>query len=79
MCVPSGTSPACHDAGSRTGDGGGEDERGVARVVDRDLEQRRLRLVEEFGDVDAREARRYEAEGGQGGVPPTVGSALKTR
>ena len=61
------------DARGVAGDGGGEDERGVARVVDRDLEQCRLRLVEELGDVDAGEARRYEPEGGQGGIPPADG------
>ena len=49
--------------GSR--DGGGEDQRGVARVVDRHLEQGRVGLVEDLRHVDAGEARGHEAERGE--------------
>ena len=50
------------------GDRGREDERGVARVVDRHLEQGRVGLVEDLRDVDAREPGRHETERGQGRV-----------
>ena len=55
------------------GDGGGEDERRVLGAVDRDLEERRLGLVEQLADVDTGEAGGHQAEGGQGRVAAADG------
>ena len=55
------------------GDRRGQDERRVAGAVDRDLEQARLRLVEELGDVGAGEAGGDQAEGGERRVAPAHG------
>ena len=55
------------------GDRRGEHERGVVGAVDRDLEERRIRLVEELGDVDAGEPRGHEPERGERRVAPADG------
>ena len=60
-----GDEPELVAARLTAGDRCGEHERGVVGAVDRDLQQRRLGLVEELREVDAGEPGRHQAERGQ--------------
>ena len=65
-----GDEPELVAARRRAGDRGGEHEGGVVGAVDRDLEQRRLGLIEQLGDVDAGETGRHQPERGERGIAP---------
>ena len=73
MWVPSVTRPSLSRRGLAAGDRGGEHERRVVGAVDRDLEERRIRFVEQLGDVDAGETRGHQAERGERRVAPADG------
>ena len=74
MCVPSrDEAQLVAPRGCAAGDRRGEDERGIVGAVDGHLEQRRLGLVEELGDVGAGETRRHQPEGGEGRVAAADG------